>query len=158
MSSVQSPSDTVTLRDGELEVALGETNAVLAAATNETSRSELTDLRAALERGQLDADEAAKLERVIELALQAGRIRAIYGPGGEQAALRLYRRLPRGRAAAQSAKDVTQALAALTGRQLDGATIEVVGPGAFSLTLSVDGKQLSVRLDRQGARLASVAA
>jgi hypothetical protein len=158
MSSVQSPSDAITLRDGELEVALGETNAVLAATTSETSRSELTSLCDALERGQLDADDAARLERVIELALQAGRIRAIYGPGGEQAALRLYRRLPHGRAAAQSAKDVTQALGALTGRQLDGASIEVVGPGAFSLTLSVDGKQITVRLDRQGARLASVAA
>ncbi len=155
---MQSPSETVALREAEAEVALGETQAVLAATTSEKTRSELTELCAAIENLVLGTADAARLERVLELALQAGRVRAVYGPGGEQAALRLYRRLPRGSAAAQSARDVSLALAALTGRQLESASVEVVGPGAFTLSLTVDGKQLSVRLDRQGARLASVAA
>ena len=155
---MRSPSEPVALRGAEAEVALGETQAVLAATTSEVTRSALTKLCAAIESGALGAADGARLERVLELALQAGRIRAVYGPGGEQAALRLYRRLPRGTAAAQSARDVTDALAALSGRQLESASVEVVGPGAFTLSLTVDGKQLSVRLDRQGARLASVAA
>jgi hypothetical protein len=158
---MQSPEPTgplLRLRDAEREVALGETEAVLAAATNTTMREGLTDLRTAIEHGELEADDAEQLEGVLELALQAGRVRAVYGPGGEQAALRLYRRLPRGSAAAQSARDVTSALEALTGRQLDSASVEVVGPGAFALSLTVEGRQLSVRLDRQGARLASVVA
>ena len=55
-------------------------------------------------------EHALTLEPILELALQAGRIRAVYGPPGEQAALRLYRKLPRGAALQQSARDVSDAL------------------------------------------------
>ena len=41
---------------------------------------------------------AEQLEPIVSLGLQSGRIRSVYGPGGEQAALRLYRKLPGGRA------------------------------------------------------------
>ena len=34
--------------------------------------------------------------KLLELGLQSGRIRALYGPASETAALGLYRRLPRG--------------------------------------------------------------
>ena len=53
------------------------------------------DLVAAIDDGEVD-EETETLERILELGLQTGRIRALYGPGGEQAALRLFRRLPLG--------------------------------------------------------------
>ena len=56
---------------------------------------------------------------LLELGLQAGRIRAIYGAGGEQAALRLFRRLPGGAELTESARSVSEALATLNGRPLD---------------------------------------
>ena len=62
------------------------------------ARTQLSALELAIETGVLDDDDAQSLERIVELALQAGRIRAVYGPPGEQAALRLYRKLPRGAA------------------------------------------------------------
>ena len=61
-----------------------------------TTATGLTALVASVEAGELAGEEAAELERVLEIGLQAGRIRAVYGPGGEQAALRLFRRLPAG--------------------------------------------------------------
>ncbi len=67
---------------------------MLAAARDEAYRARLVAVADAVEHGELAAAEAADLERVLELGLQAGRIRAIYGAGGEQAALRLFRRLP----------------------------------------------------------------
>ena len=113
-------SEAVRLREEEREVALAEAQAVFALAADSAYRDELARLIAAVDEGELGAEEAATLERVVELALQTGRVRALYGPGGEQAALRVYRRLPRGSEAGASARAVTDALASLAGRRLDG--------------------------------------
>ena len=94
----------IKVSEPERELALAETQAVLAAATSEDYREQLGELEEALETGHLDEQHALTLEPIIELALQAGRIRGIYGPPGETAALRLYRKLPRGKALQESAR------------------------------------------------------
>jgi hypothetical protein len=149
-------TDAVELRPEEREVALAEAQAVFAVAAEPGYRDDLARLIAAADEGVLDADDARTLERVVELGLQAGRIRAVYGPGGEQAALRLYRRLPRGAELSQSARSVTEALAGLRGRVVEAISVDAVGPGAFALTVAVDGASLSIRLDRQGVRVGAV--
>jgi hypothetical protein len=85
-------------------------------------------------------------------------VRALYGPGGEQALLRLFRRLPAGRELAETTAGVTSALATLRGSTLDTIALSAVGPGAFALTLGAGGASFTVHLGRQGARLASVEA
>jgi hypothetical protein len=148
---------TVTLGAGEREVALAEIEAVRAAAKEGEYRELLDEATAAVETGSVDSEQlAGELDRIIGLGLQTGRIRALYGPGGEQAALRTYRKLPTGKELTASAKDVNEALASLAGRELDQISVAAVGPGAFTLSLVAGGAELSVRLDRQGARLASV--
>jgi hypothetical protein len=154
-------SETVTaaqirLPEAEAELALAETNAVLEAAAAEGYRAELTALAEAIESGLLGEAEAASLEPILELALQTGRVRAIYGPPGEQAALRLYRKLPRGRELQRSAGEVSEALSSLQGQVVERATVSAHGPGAFTLTLATSEGTLTVRLDRQGARITSV--
>ncbi|HET6943816.1 MAG TPA: hypothetical protein VFI01_00555 [Gaiellaceae bacterium] len=119
-------------------------------------RGRLADLVAAVQGGELDDDEAQALEELIELGLSSGRIRSIYGPEGEQAALKTYRRLPAGRALSESAAEVTEALSALEGKTLEQVKVQSTGPGAFLVTIGVDGLELSVRLDRAGARVHSV--
>src|SRR5437879_2579007 len=96
----------VVLSEEERELALAETQVVVLAAADEIFRGELAELVAAISEGALGDPEARTLERVLELALQAGRIRAVYGPGGEQTALRLFRRLPAGAALRESAVEV----------------------------------------------------
>lgn len=147
---------SVALRGEAADVALGEAQAVLAMVQDAERRTRLADLIAAVGDGEVDGDEAQTLEELLELGLQTGRVRALYGPGGEQAALRTYRRLPRGRALDESTREVSEALATLAGRPLESVTLQSVGPGAFSLSIAVDGRELTVRLDRQGARLGSV--
>lgn len=139
------------------EVALAEAQTVLAAAREEDNRARLAELVAAVEDGRVDGESEELLESVLELGLQAGRIRAHYGPGGEQATLSTLRKLPRGRVRAESARDVSQALQAFAGRPLDAVRISAVAPGAFTVAIEADGVEALVRLDQTGARLASVA-
>ena len=147
---------SVAVRGVELEVALGEVDAVLAAVPAGAYHERLQALREELTDGAVEEDGARELDRLIELALQSGRLRAVYGPGGEAAATRLYRRLPSGRELAASARDVAEALGSLSGQVLDDVSITVNGPGAFGLSLTVGGREIAVRLDRQGVRLHSV--
>ena len=146
----------IKVSEPERELALAETQAVLAAATSEDYREQLGELEEAHETGLLDEQHALTLEPIIELALQAGRIRGIYGPPGETAALRLYRKLPRGKALQESAREVSEALTSLHGRLLEGATLTAVGPSAYTLSLATAEGRLSIKLDRQGARISSV--
>ncbi|HEV2591723.1 MAG TPA: hypothetical protein VGU02_07495 [Gaiellaceae bacterium] len=132
------------------EVALAEVQAVHAVAT---------DGKYAALVGEVDAgevDDVETLESVLELGLQSGRIRALYGPGGEQAATATLRRLPRGKERTESTAAVSAALRTLAGRTLDGVTVTAVAPGAFTLTIDAGGIVTSVRLDRNGARIVSV--
>ena len=149
----------LALRGEEREVALAEVDAVRAAVKDDDYRERLDALRESIEdEGAVEPDGIVELERLVTIALQSGRIRALYGPGGEQALLRLYRKLPGGVELAQSAAAVGEALSGLQGRTVESVALTAVGPGAFSLTVAAGGVQLKVHLDRQGARLASVEA
>jgi hypothetical protein len=146
----------VVVRGEAAEVALGEAQAVLAMVQDDERRGRLADLIAAVGEGELADDDADALAELLELGLQTGRLRSVYGPGGEQAALRLFRKLPRGKELDASAREVSGALSSLVGRPLTSARIEASGPGTFLVSLAADGLELSVRLDRNGARVTSV--
>jgi hypothetical protein len=149
-------SNPVALKGEAADVALGEAQAVLAMVQDEERRGRLADLIAAVGEGEVADEDAEALEELLELGLQTGRLRAVYGPGGEQAALRVFRRLPRGRELDESAREVTEALSALVDKPLEKVQVQATAPGSYLLTIAVDGLELSVRLDRQGARLANV--
>ena len=149
-------SETIALRGEAREIALAEAQAVLAMVQDKSRRARLGDLVAAADEGELDGDAAEALTELLELGLQTGRLRALYGPGGEQAALQTYRRLPRGTDLTASAREVTNALSSLVGKPLEGIALQAVGPGAFTLSLAAEGVELSVRLDGNGARVSSV--
>jgi hypothetical protein len=138
------------------EVALAEAQAVLAMARDDDYRGRLASLQAAATDGEVAGEDAETLQELLEVGLQTGRLRALYGPGGERAALATYRRLPNGAAVAESAREVSEALRSLAGEELRSVSLEALGPGAFSLTLAAGSAEITVRLDRQGARLHSV--
>jgi hypothetical protein len=147
---------SVALQGEAQDVALAETQAVLAMARDDGYRARLAALQASVTEGAVDGDDAETLQELLEVGLQSGRLRALYGPGGERAALATYRRLPNGTAVAESAREVSEALTALQGQDLRSVKLEAVGPGAFTLSLAAGAAEMTVRLDRQGARLHSV--
>jgi hypothetical protein len=145
-----------TLAGEAREVALAESQAVLAMARDDDMRLRLAELVAEIDDGEVEQSEGL-LEQVLELGLQTGRIRAYYGPGGEQATLRILHRLPRGKARVESAGEVSKALSSLAGKVVERVSVSSVAPGTYLLTLDAGGLELSVRLDPVGARVASVA-
>ena len=46
--------------------------------------------------------------------------------------------------------------ASLEGKTIESIGLQAVGPGSFAVSVAADGVELSLRLDRQGARVASV--
>jgi hypothetical protein len=147
----------LALKGEAREVALAEAQTVLSMAQNDEMRARLGELVSDVDEGDVGEGSAELLESVLELGLQTGRIRAYYGPGGEQAALSTLRRLPRGRDRSESAREVSKALQALNGQQIDAVKIAAVAPGAFTITIEAGGVEASVRLDTNGARLTSLA-
>ncbi len=159
MTAAVQTGKPVRLTGDELEVARAEVDAVRNVVAGGDYRARLDQIAVRLDEGvPLDVDDEQELDRLLMLALQSGRARALYGPGGEQAALKAFRKLPSGRELAATVADVTRALESLAGKTLDRVSIGANGPGAFTLSIAADGTQLSIRLDRQGARLASVEA
>ena len=150
-------SSTLALKGEAREVALAEAQTVLSMAQNDEMRARLAELVSDVVDGEVGEGSTEQLESVLELGLQAGRIRAYYGPGGEQAAVSTLRRLPKGRERSESAREVTAALQALNGQQIDAVKIAAVSPGAFTITIEAGGVEASVRLDTNGARLTSLA-
>ncbi len=149
-------TEPVTLHGEAREVALAEAQSVNALVREDELRGRVGELVAAVDEGAVDGEAAELLESVLELGLQTGRIRAYYGPGGEQAALSTLRRLPKGRLRSDSARDVSRALDALAGEQLGAVRIAAVAPGAFTVSIEAGGVEASIRLDTTGARLTSL--
>ena len=81
-----SVTDVITLQGEAAEVVLAEAQAVRAMVADEERRHRLSELVAAAQDGEVPQGDADALSELIELGLQTGRIRAVYGPAGEQAA------------------------------------------------------------------------
>jgi hypothetical protein len=150
---------SVAVRGEAAEVLRAEAQAVLSMVVDESRRGVLADVVAAVDDGELSDDgDTAAAEQLLELGLVNGRIRALYGPEAEQATVSLLRRLPRGRAASDSAREVTEALGALEGRVVEQISLHVLSPGEYTVTIAAGGLELSARLGRAGVRLNTIGA
>jgi hypothetical protein len=138
------------------EVARAEAQAVLAMVVDEGRRLKLADVVAAIDDGVVEGPDADALAELLELGLSTGRVRAVYGPEGEQAALGLFRRLPLGKELAETTRELNEALSALEGRTIEKISVSVVGPGEYGVTVSTEDFEIALRLGKAGARVASI--
>ncbi len=122
-----------------------------------SARERHASLAEQVESGQVSEDRLEELGVILEIGLQSGRFRRVYGPDGEMAISGLFRRTPRGKEVAAGAAAVTEALQSLRGQVIDDVRVTALGPGAYSLLLDTRQAQVTVRLDRGGARVESVA-
>src|SRR5579859_3134841 len=77
------------------------------------ARARYAQLNDAVRDGEVPDELLGHLGNVLELGLQSGRLRSLYGADGEQALTRLYHRTPAGAAQQNEAKGVTEALEGL---------------------------------------------
>ena len=116
----------------------------------------LADVVAAIDDGVVEGDDADALAELLELGLSTGRVRAVYGPEGEAAALGLFRRLPLGKELSESTRELNEALGALEGRTIERISVSAVGPGEYGVTVSTEDFEIALRLGKAGARVASI--
>ena len=115
------------------------------------------NLLAAVEAGEVEDELLGYLSIVLEISLQSGRPRKLYGADGEQALARLFQRTPAGAALSDAAKSVSEALAGLQGQTLEDIKVSTLGPGSYGLMIDTDRCQINVRLDRTGVRVENMA-
>lgn len=141
----------------EQELLLPEITAFSRALRDPQAREPYDVLRAQVQEGEVDDELLPHLGNVLEIGLQSGRLRKLYGADGEQALSRLFHRTPTGAKLAEIAKSVTEALGALQGQVIEDVKVSALGPGTYGVTLDTDRCQLTMRMDRSGVRVENVA-
>ena len=121
------------------------------------ARERYLALRDAVQDGDVGDDRLEALGTLLEISLESGRIRHLYGADGEQTLVKLFRRTPTGRARSAATQEVSESLSALHGQIIEDVAVSTVGPGSYSLTIDTDRCQLSLRVDRAGVRIENVA-
>lgn len=121
------------------------------------ARERYVPLEEAVRAGQVDEALLEPLERVLEIALQTGRVRRIHGPQAELALLQLFRRTGRGAAIRQAAETVNQALKVLEGHVIRQVSITPRTPGSYRLVIDTDRARLAVEMGAEGVRVENVA-
>jgi hypothetical protein len=121
------------------------------------ARARYGELRDAVQDGEVPEALLGHLGNILELGLQSGRLRALYGADGEQALTKLFHRTPTGAALQDEARSVTHALSGLQTQRIEDIRVSALGPGTYGLTIDTDRCQVSVRLDRSGVRVESLA-
>lgn len=112
-------------------------------------------LAAAVAQAEVPDDLVPALETFLELALHRGRLRRQHGPEADEALAALFFRMPTGAAARKAAHDVSRALAALGGQAIDRISVTAT-IGGHTVEIRTDRAQLTLELDRGGARVKSV--
>lgn len=112
-------------------------------------------LAGAVGAGDVPDELVPALETFLELALYRGRLRRQRGAEADDALSALFFRTPAGAAARKAAHDVSRALGALQGHTLERIGVSAV-IGGHAIEIRTDRAQLTVELDRGGARVRSV--
>jgi hypothetical protein len=141
----------------EQELLAAEIRLVAQVHPNPATRQEYAELLGFVESGEVPADRLDQLATILEIGLESGRLRRLYGADGELALSRIFQRTPRGARLAADAAAVTQALGALRGQVIDEIRVTALGPGAYGVLVDTERCQVTLRLDRGGARVDSVA-
>ncbi|MHB8380730.1 MAG: hypothetical protein ACYDC3_00110 [Candidatus Binataceae bacterium] len=138
------------------DVLLPQIQAFIDATADPAAREVYLTLKAAVEAGEIAPVELqARLGAIVEVALQSGRIRRLFGPGAELSLNALFQKTPRGREIATSLRELNRALAKLKGDAVEELTAALRAPGAYALTLKTSGCQLTIRFEPSGVRLES---
>ncbi len=140
------------LEAAESDVIAAESAAFARALPDPSARLRYERLSAAASSSEIPDDLLPALETMLELLFNTGRV------SNRGLLQSVFARTPRGRHLSGAARDVNRALQTLRGQTVADVRLSAVGPSLQSLVIETDRCKLTVEIDRDGARIASLEA
>ena len=156
MASESKTQEPLRLDTLQRDILIPQIQAFIDATSDEAARESYAALKAAVESMEVAGEHQARLGAIVEVALQSGRIRRLFGPGAELSLNALFQKTPRGREIAESLRELNSALANLKGDAVEEMNAALRGPGSWALTVKTSGCQLVIRFERDGVRVESL--
>ena len=156
MSDQTEPLEIVKLDPLQRDLLIPQIQAFLDATSDAAARESYGALKAAVESMAVSSEHQARLGTIVEVALQSGRIRRLFGPGAELSLNALFQKTPRGREIARSLQELNTALSNLKGDTVEEVSAAARGPGSWALTVKTNGCQLVIGFERNGVRVESL--
>ena len=156
MSDQTEPLEILELDPLQRDLLIPQIQAFLDATSDAEARKSYGALKAAVESMAVSGEHQARLGTIVEVALQSGRIRRLFGPGAELSLNALFQKTPRGREIARSLQELNTALANLKGDTVEEVSAAARGPGSWALTVKTNGCQLVIGFERNGVRVESL--
>ena len=154
--SDQTTTEILTLDSLQRDLLIPQIQAFLDATSDAEARESYGALKAAVESMAVSSEHQARLGTIVEVALQSGRIRRLFGPGAELSLNALFQKTPRGREIARSLQELNTALSNLKGDTVEEVSAAMRGPGSWALTVITTACQLVIRFERDGVRVESL--
>jgi hypothetical protein len=156
MSDQTEPPEILKLDPLQRDLLIPQIQAFLDATSDADAHASYTALKAAVESMAVSTEHQARLGTIVEVALQSGRIRRLFGPGAELSLNALFQKTPRGREMARSLQELNGTLANLKGNTVEEVSAVARGPGSWALTVKTSECQLVIRFERDGVRVESL--
>ena len=147
--------DGIEVGPSERDVLAGVVPAFAKTLKDPAARERYAELDRAAQGGLVPTHLVPSLEALLELVLQARRVRQQHGSEAEHVLSDLFYRTPRGAGLRGAARDATRALEALRGQTLEKLTV-MAGPGRHTLLVETDRCRLTLKLDGTGALVEKV--
>lgn len=148
---------TIQLEAFQKEVLQQEVGAIAQrVSSNSEAYSRYAALLDEIERGEITSECTETLESILDVLLESGRARHLYGPPGEHTLTALFQRTPRGAALVQQSQALTRSLSGLEGQTLSTLSVRSSGPGTWAFTVQTDRCELTLQIDRRGIQIKSV--
>jgi hypothetical protein len=138
------------------EVLLEELATLVVSLRDPVTRTPWEELAAAVDEGAVEEDLLGRLEQILEMTLQTGRVRRVHGAESEQALLRLFHQTPRGSASRRATEAVNRTLATLAGQTIETLLFTSQGAGVYRLGVETDRVKLTLEIDRHGITVESL--
>jgi hypothetical protein len=156
LSATATEAPVLAIDAVQREVLLEELATLVVSLRDPETRTPWEELAAAVDAGGVEESHLGRLEQILEMTLQTGRVRRVHGAESEQALLRLFHQTPRGAASRRATEAVNRTLATLAGQTLETMLFITQGPGAYRLGIATANCKLTLEIDRHGITVESL--
>lgn len=138
------------------EVLLEELAMLVVSLRDAETRAPWEELALGVDEGAVGEELLGRLEQILEMTLQTGRVRRVHGAESERSLLRLFHQTPLGAASRLATEAVNRTLATLAGQTIETMLFTCQGPGVYRLGLETDRVKLTLEIDRHGVTVESL--